>query len=407
MPERTARRAVAFSNIGHFQAHMFMLLYPTIVLVLEPQFNLPYGELLPLALPGFILFGAGALPAGWLGDRWSESGMLAAMFFGLGASALLAGLAPSPLWIGVGLAGIGLSGSIYHPVGVSMIVRVAERRGRALGFNGVFGSLGVASAGILAGGLSDAFGWRAAFLVPGALALATGALYVALGAGRGPNAAAPPRRQAAPEFSRRDLVGSFLVLGVATAGSGLIFNATSVALPKVFAQRMDVLGGATLSVGGLVSLVYLFGGGAQLLGGYLSDRFSLRRLYLLSYVLQAPLLVLAALLSHVPLLAAVVGMVVLQLAAVPVESSLYARYSAARWQGTAFGAKFVISLGVSALAVPLVAVIHERTGAFFWLFAILGGLAVVVACAALLLPREDPAAPRLGATREAAPAAGG
>jgi len=47
------------------------VLYPTVVLALEPVFAMPYGELLLLAVAGNVLFGAMALPAGWLGDRWS------------------------------------------------------------------------------------------------------------------------------------------------------------------------------------------------------------------------------------------------------------------------------------------------------------------------------------------------
>lgn len=54
----------AYANGAHFFSHIFMLLYPTVVLALQDGFNLPYGEMLMLSLPGFILFGAAALPAG-------------------------------------------------------------------------------------------------------------------------------------------------------------------------------------------------------------------------------------------------------------------------------------------------------------------------------------------------------
>ena len=61
--------ALGFSNLGHYVTHLLMLLYPMIVLELGDVFGLSYGSLLQLALPGAILFGVGALPAGWLGDR--------------------------------------------------------------------------------------------------------------------------------------------------------------------------------------------------------------------------------------------------------------------------------------------------------------------------------------------------
>src|SRR5579863_4680184 len=122
MTDSSARLQFWFSNLGHYYTHMFMLLYPTVVLALEKVFPLSYGELLSLSLPGFVLFGVAALPAGWLGDKWSEPGMLAVQFIGMGLAAILTGLANSPFMIGVGLSLIGLFASIYHPVGTSMIV---------------------------------------------------------------------------------------------------------------------------------------------------------------------------------------------------------------------------------------------------------------------------------------------
>ena len=81
----------------------------------------------------------------------------------------------------------------------------------------------------------------------------------------------------------------------------------------------------------------------------------------------------------------------------PVESVLLANYSPRKWRGTAFGAKFVLSLGVSTL---MAALIYEFTGGFFWLFVILGCLVATVVVAAPLLPADKQtvvgmAAPRL------------
>src|SRR5229473_6024001 len=97
MTARSARLSMGFSNVGHFFSHLLMLLYPTVVLALEGRFGLTYGELLSLSLAGFILFGAAALPAGWLGDRWSAEGMMVVFFIGTGGAAVLTGLATSPL----------------------------------------------------------------------------------------------------------------------------------------------------------------------------------------------------------------------------------------------------------------------------------------------------------------------
>ena len=92
-----SRFLLAFSSLAHTYSHLLMLLYPTVVLALGPVHGLAYDELVALALPGFVLFGAGALPAGWLGDRWSSSAMMVIFFVGTGAGAMLTGLARTPL----------------------------------------------------------------------------------------------------------------------------------------------------------------------------------------------------------------------------------------------------------------------------------------------------------------------
>ncbi|MGH6718378.1 MAG: MFS transporter, partial [Alphaproteobacteria bacterium] len=181
----SARLALGFSSVAHTYSHLFMVLYPTVVLALEPVFHLPYGDLVLLAVAGNVLFGACALPAGWLGDRWSAEGMMTIFFVGTGAAAILTGLAATPLMLAVGLALIGAFAAIYHPVGIAWLVRVAVNRGRALGVNGVFGSLGTAGAALVAGILTELVGWRAAFIVPGIVCVATGVGFaLAVRAGR-------------------------------------------------------------------------------------------------------------------------------------------------------------------------------------------------------------------------------
>ena len=65
-----------FLNLGHAYDHLFILIYPTVVLALQDQWQIAYGDLLIYGSVGALAFGAGALPAGWLGDRWSRTGMM-------------------------------------------------------------------------------------------------------------------------------------------------------------------------------------------------------------------------------------------------------------------------------------------------------------------------------------------
>jgi MFS family permease len=395
MDPRSATLALTFSSIGHFFAHLLMLLYPTVLLVLEGRWGMSYGDLLSLSLGGFVLFGLGALPAGWLGDRWSAEGMMVIFFIGTGAATIVTGLADTPVVLALGLAAIGLFGSIYHPVGTAWLVRNAANRGRALGVNGIAGSVGLGAAALIAGALAQIIGWRAAFIVPGALCAITGMVLLCSVRG-GSVAAARADRRPEPEASRNDVVRTFVVLSFTMLADGTISQAIPVALPKVFAAGLTGLtDGGTLDAGGFVSLVFLFAATAQLVGGWLADRFMMKAVYILAWVAQVPLFIIAAQARDVPLLGAMMAVNYLAVLSVPAENALLARYTPARWRATAYGAKFLLALGVSTIGIKLVAVIYDGTGGFAPLWLTLAGCAAFVAVAGLFLPGGLRRAPSL------------
>src|SRR2546430_14290752 len=99
-----------------------MLVFPTVVIALARDWGRPYSELLPMALGGFIAFGAFALPAGWLADHWSRYKMMAVFFFGIGAALFLTGFAQSAWQIGVGLFVTGMFPAVLYPVGLPLPV---------------------------------------------------------------------------------------------------------------------------------------------------------------------------------------------------------------------------------------------------------------------------------------------
>lgn len=393
MTATAARLAQGFSLVGHAFMHMLVALYLTVVLALESAWGLSYAELISLWTVGAFLVGAMAPFAGILGDRWSAPGMMAIFFLGAGASTIACGLATGPVGLAVALAGLGAFAAIYHPVGMAWLVQTAVNRGMAMGVFGVFGSVGVALAGVVAAVLVEFVGWRAAFIVPGAVSVAIGvALVGCLAAGWMPSLATD--RVPTPDASRADMLRAFLVLSLTVFLGGLIYQATQVALPKALALRVgDFAGSGVLGAGALFTAIYLVAGALQMVGGWLVDRYPLKWVYLWTYVFQVPLLYAVASAAGMPFVVAVMASVVLNVGSLPAENCLMARYTPARWRSSAFGAKFVLSLGVTPVAVQLVAWIQGATGGFYALFALLAGAAVAVVAAILALPGESPVIP--------------
>ena len=380
------RFLIGFLNLGHAVDHLLMLIFPTVVLAMAPAFGWTYDDMLKLSLGGFIAFGAGSLPAGWLGDRWSRRGMLIVFFVGIGAAAIVAGCVQSPWQLAVALTFVGAFGAIYHPVGIAMLVKDEVRVGRALGINGIWGNLGVAFAALCAGAMADLVGWRAAFILPGALAILIGIAFalavpvVPVGSG----GRAPAREM----LDNAMLARIFIVLLVATLCGGVIFNATTIAMPKVFDERLHALTQSTFGIGALVCMVYTIAAFAQYCVGRLIDKVSVRAVFVPVALMQVPLLFLAATVENGAMLIVAVAMMFFVFGQIPINDAMVARYTDERWRARVYAVRYVVSFGASTLAVPLIAQLHGADGNFATVFLVLSGLAALITLAASWLPQR-------------------
>ena len=397
--ERTRdRAAIAFSNFGHTCTHMFTVLYATAVLHLPQVFGLPYGEMLTLSSLGLMLFGVAALPAGWLGDRWSQVGMIVIFFLGIGAGAIVTGLADGPDMIFAGLTLIGLFAAIYHPVGIAWIVASARKQGMSLGINGVFGNAGNSLAPVFVGVMIDYFSWRAAFVIPGVVAVLAGiALLVAWR--RGWVADARTDRVPPAATDPGDVYRVFTILTLTMACSGFVYAGLTNTMPKMFEMGLgDGLTTSYTQIGLMVGIVSGAASASGILGGWLADRFSARSIYLVFWMLQVPLLFVIASMAGASLLLAALLVLSFNLSFTAAENMLVAQYTPARWRSLAYGAKFVLALGVAGLTVMFAGRIFDSTGGFDLLYVWLGSAAIVAATAGALLPgRRRPVAVPAGA----------
>jgi MFS family permease len=381
---------MAFSNVGHVVTHMFTILYATAVLYLPQVFDLPYGELLGLSSLGLILYGVAALPAGWLGDRWSQVGMMVVFFVGIGAGSVITGLAADTTALFAGLTCIGLFASIYHPVGIAWLVASARRHGMALGFNGVFGSVGSALGPVFVGAMIDWVSWRAAFVLPGILAIATG-LVLAFAWWRGwvADASADRTPHAPPEPGAIRRV--FLVLTLTMACSGIVYTGITNTMPKLFETGLGPgFAGSYTEIGVYVGAVIGLASFSSILGGWLADRFSARSVYIVFWSLTvAPVLLMITTGGAVLLAMALLAMV-FHTAFAASENMLVARYTPFEWRALAYGAKFVLALGVGGVTVHVAGRVHDATGSFDLLYVAFGLLGALATGAAMLLPVSRP-----------------
>src|SRR6202790_441805 len=378
-------RVIGFVNAAHFIDHYSMLIFAAAVIVMGPALGMAYSELLPYATPGFVAFGAGSLLTGWLGDRWSRRHMMVICFVGIGGSMIAVGLVRTPLQLGAALLSIGLFASIYHPVGTAMIVSYADRLGREMGLNGVWGNLGVASSALVTGAIGQYLGWRWAFIVPGIVTVLIGLAFArtAVHENRsGFKQAAAQARVAKDDMWRVIVALLIVVIAVSTT-----FNAVTVALPKLFAERLADLTRSPALLGLIAAGVYVFGAMTQYTIGKLIDHYSLKTVMLPLSFMLAPFLYFAAPLSTLPLIIASIGIVMGAFGQVTVNDAMVGKYTSEEWRSRAYSVRYFVGFTAAGASVRLGAWVYEQ-GGFVTMLHAFGALCLLVIVAAIILPTE-------------------
>ncbi|ODT98833.1 MAG: hypothetical protein ABS83_03650 [Rhodospirillales bacterium SCN 65-16] len=391
----TRNPVLVFASTGHFVVHFLIGLHATTALAIERDWAVDYGSIVALWVWGAFALGAAAPAAGWLADRIGAGRMMVLFFIGSGGGSAAASFADGPLSLSAALAALGLFAAIYHPVGLAWLLDGMDeaRRGRAVGVNGLFGSLGVAAAPPVAGFLSDGWGWRGAYLCPGVVSMLLGLLLaLALLGGKVPNSRpfVPLSPVAATMANRSAPARALVVLAVAMVCSSLLYAAFTTALPKWAEIKLTAFWPDTDlgMIGSLVGVVFLVGGFGQVLTGHLSDRYDPRDIYAWTLVTKPLLLLGAAFLAGpLGLVAAALTVFAMDVTS-PSESLLLARWTPAQRRGLAFGIRHAIALAAAPGGVWLAAISSGTASGLGGLFVGLAGLAAVAACAAILLPKK-------------------
>lgn len=385
-------RQIVFINAAHTLTHYSLVILATAVLGIVVQapdaFGGEYGTIMALGTGMFVLYGLGSLPQGWLAERFGRVAMVRLFFFGSGLALAAAGLSTGPAMLAASLLVLGGFLAIYHPICTAMLVEAAGRRvGRAMGINGVFGNLGVALAPVLTAVLVAWIGWRAAFLVPGAIALVLGALYrrePPFDTSAGQRAAGP-----FPVIPRAIVRRAVIVLLSIAAASGMVFNAFTLLLPKLLEERLAADPGLLPLVGTLAFVATLCGGLAQYTVGHWIDRATLRRVFLPLAAVQAPGLVALALLDGwvlVPIAGIVAASVFGQ---VTVNETMTARYVAPALRAKLYSVRFTVGFLGAASASPLIGWLHAATGGMTAMLLVLAVFGMVVLACALAFPDRE------------------
>jgi MFS family permease len=103
-------------------------------------------------------------------------------------------------------------------------------------------------------------------------------------------------------------------------------------------------------------------------------------------LVQIPMLYLAANLQGWAMLVAALFMMLAVFGQIPLNDAIVGRYVADEYRARALAVRYVVSLGVAAVAVPLIAALHRTEGGFANVFLVLATLAGGMLAASLFFP---------------------
>lgn len=383
-----SKHVAVLLNLGHAVDHMFLLIFATAIGAIAEDFNIHrWEDLMPYGVGTYLLFGIGSLPSGRLGDLWGRRSMMVVFFFGLGASALLTSLTRTPWELAGGLTLVGLFASIYHPVGIPMLLQRSTKPGATIGLNGLIGNLGIALTAVLTGVLVKWLGWRAAFAVPGVVCIVLGMVFARICPIESEPPAARPRGTAVqlpPSLQVRVLVA----MTATVITMNLLFNFSTNGNAQLMSERFRGIIEDPALLGTLLGCLYAVASPAQLVVGRLLDRMALKPLFLGVSLAQVPALLLASEAQGWCLYALLLGAMIFIFASVPFSDALLVRYVDDSVRSRIAGLRLAFALGVSSLAVWLLGPLVKGAG-FGMMLLIMAGIAVCSSIAVLLLPGES------------------
>ncbi len=381
-----------YLNFGHFIDHMLILIFAKAAFSAGIDFGFgkdgAYAEMLFYGIPSLVLFGACAPIAAHMADHWNRNGMLTVFFVGIGLASILTGFAQSLLQIGLGLALIGIFASIYHPVGIAMVIEGGGKVGWRLGVNGLWGNMGVAAAPLVTGLILVQFDWRMAFIIPGSISILIGLGF--LGFVRGVDVRSPEAIR-----QEKELIGfapgwqrALVSLALVTAAGGFVFGAMTFLIPRLFEVRMQGITSDIAVTGTLASIIYAVAAFAQLVVGRAIDKRSIKNVLIFIAVGQPLLLFLMAMQTDYALFAVSLLAMGFVFGQIPITDAVLSQYVPDQWRAKVLSIKFLINLVIGALALITARYLLSTGAGFEAVMRVISIAACFIVGAAILLPNR-------------------
>jgi len=344
--------------------HLFEGVLPPLIPILLLEFGTDYFHLGIVVTIFSYGFGLGALPAGYLSDRFGPKRLI--IIYLLGSGLFLTGIFPvnTLFAYGVIMCITGIFCSLYHPAANALIARTFQQKGEAFAINGIAGSLGVAIAPVLSAALGSAFGWKTPHIVYGIMGMALGWYAFSIRGEKIPTADGDTAYKASGKTHRTPYLN--LILFYITAGMlGITYKGIMTFLPAYMAEQVKfkAFGLNPVAIGGtFATFALMFGGFGQYIAGRLSDRYQPEKIYAGGLVIGTVFVFMMAKSTNILLVVSAVIYAFFYFSTQPTQNYLIASYLPKNRQGLGFGIHFFLTFGVGSTAAAVSGYIADRFG---------------------------------------------
>lgn len=356
---REERRALLFASIAHALVHSFMLILPAVLIPIMNEFDISVTQVGFLGTLSYLMFGLGAIPSGWLTDKYGSRGLVIICLIGSGASSIFIGLSTDLVMLYAGLILLGLFTSIYHPAGLAMISRRIRNIPRALGYHGIFGNIGLAGAPLISGLIAGYGDWRDAYLLFGLLSLLIGIYFYLKPLTKG-----KLDGNEANHKEGKTLFPELIIFYLSSIIFGFVYRGTLTFMPYLFTYKVMLWEGLDpIAVGGVVTTAALLTGMlGQWLGGRAAERYSLTKTLIPLWVIVSISLMFMGMTAQYALVIWAFIFTIFIFAGQPVGNTLLASYNSLKSRGKGYGLNIAIGFGIGSFSSTLSGYVAEKYG---------------------------------------------
>lgn len=386
-------RLVLLVSCAHALVHSFELALPSVEQEISQEFY-PSDDVQGKRYSGLLsnywrlCWGLGALVAGWLVDRYGSYRLLAIFLGGCGLTCIATYLATQQQAVMYAMLMMGAFASIYHPAGLALISHktTTQTRPYALGVHGIFGSIGISAAPLLAAFvLMAGFNWHQYYLFLAVPAFLLGTIFLV--------ASFADRQEVEihtgddqikqSDLNERTELVSFFMLTVVAVVQGFVYSAQVSFLPRYLS--LDDTEGALVSAKVLASLALLLGCIGQYVAGRYANPERLETQLTWITLGNIPCLFLMAFALGPWRFVAAGTFAIVHFMHQPIYNSLIAKYSSRRRRSLFFGISFAIGFGFGSFGARFAGNILDETT----IYCSLAGIMMLGAVAGWALSRRN------------------